>query len=67
MNNIQPGPVETDMNPDSTPFAESMKQLMALGRYAQPADIASAVACLAGPEAHCITGVNWDVDGGYAV
>ncbi|MGW5360627.1 SDR family NAD(P)-dependent oxidoreductase [Actinopolymorpha pittospori] len=67
VNNIQPGPTATDMNPDSTPFAEAMKQLMALDNYAQPADIASAVAYLASPEAHFVTGVNWNVDGGLTV
>ncbi|MGW7301405.1 3-oxoacyl-ACP reductase family protein [Streptomyces sp. NPDC054829] len=67
VNTVQPGPTETDMNPDSGPFAESMKQLMPLGHYAQPADIASAVAYLARPEARFITGTSWDVDGGFAV
>jgi 3-oxoacyl-[acyl-carrier protein] reductase len=40
---------------------------MPLDHFAQPADIASAVAYLAGPEAHFITGTNWNVDGGIAV
>jgi 3-oxoacyl-[acyl-carrier protein] reductase len=67
VNNIQPGPTETDMNPDAGPFAETMKQLMPGGYYAQPADIASAVAYLASPAAHFVTGTNWNVDGGYTI
>ena len=67
VNTVQPGPTATDMNPDAGPFADSMKQLMALGHYGQPADIASAVAYLARPEARFVTGTTWDVDGGFAV
>ncbi|WP_188188472.1 3-oxoacyl-ACP reductase family protein [Nonomuraea sp. SYSU D8015] len=67
VNTIQPGPTATDMNPDSGPFAEAMKAMLPVGHYAQPTDIASAVAYLAGPEARFITGVAWDVDGGFAV
>jgi 3-oxoacyl-[acyl-carrier protein] reductase len=67
VNNVQPGPTTTDMTPESGPYAESLKQLMPLDQFAEPADIASAVAYLAGPEAHFITGTNWNVDGGLAV
>lgn len=44
-----------------------MKALMALGHYAQPNDIASAVAYLVRPEARFVTGTSWDVDGGFSV
>ncbi|MFI7497685.1 3-oxoacyl-ACP reductase family protein [Streptomyces sp. NPDC049687] len=67
VNNVQPGPTATDMTPDSGPYAESLKQLMPLDQFAEPADIASAIAYLAGPEAHFITGTSWNVDGGIAV
>jgi 3-oxoacyl-[acyl-carrier protein] reductase len=67
VNNVQPGPTATDMTPDSGPYAESLKQLMPLDHFAEPADIASAAAYLAGPEAHFITGTSWNVDGGIAV
>jgi 3-oxoacyl-[acyl-carrier protein] reductase len=67
VNNIQPGPIATDMNPDEGEFADSMRQVMALGRYGQPRDIASAVSYLAGPESGYITGANWNVDGGFTV
>lgn len=67
VNNIAPGPIATDMNPDTGEFADSLKQVMALGHYGHPRDIASAVSYLAGPESAFITGVNWNVDGGFTV
>jgi 3-oxoacyl-[acyl-carrier protein] reductase len=67
VNNIQPGPVATDMNPEDGQFAETARQVMVLGRYGQPRDIASVVSYLAGPEAGYVTGANWNVDGGFTV
>jgi 3-oxoacyl-[acyl-carrier protein] reductase len=67
INNVQPGPVNTDMNPDSGDFAESLKQVMAGGKYGHPRDIAGVVAYLAGPDTGYITGAHWDVDGGFTV
>jgi 3-oxoacyl-[acyl-carrier protein] reductase len=67
VNNIQPGPVATDMNPEDGPFAETARQVMVLGRYGQPRDIANVVSYLAGPEAGYVTGANWNVDGGFTV
>jgi 3-oxoacyl-[acyl-carrier protein] reductase len=67
VNTVQPGPTDTDMNPDAGEFAETMKAMMPVGHYAHPEDIASAVAYLARPEARFVTGTTWDVDGGYAV
>ena len=67
VNNIQPGPVATDMNPEVGEFADSLREVMALGRYGQPRDIASVVSYLAGPEASYVTGANWNVDGGFTV
>ncbi|WP_271408353.1 3-oxoacyl-ACP reductase family protein [Pseudomonas sp. Q1-7] len=66
VNNVQPGPVDTDMNPDQGEFAESLKQIMALPRYGQAEEIASFVAYLAGPEAGYITGANLMIDGGFS-
>lgn len=66
VNNVQPGPVDTEMNPDQGEFAESLKQIMALPRYGQAEEIASFVAYLAGPEAGYITGANLTVDGGFS-
>ncbi|AUY33231.1 3-oxoacyl-ACP reductase FabG [Pseudomonas soli] len=66
INNVQPGPVDTDMNPASGEFAESLIPLMAIGRYGQADEIASFVAYLAGPEAGYITGASLLADGGFA-
>jgi 3-oxoacyl-[acyl-carrier protein] reductase len=66
VNVVQPGPTATDANPDSGEFADSMRQLTAVGHYGRPEDIASAVAYLASPEAAFITGITWNVDGGFA-
>ncbi|NVL55987.1 SDR family oxidoreductase, partial [Pseudomonas syringae pv. actinidiae] len=63
VNNVQPGPVDTDMNPEHGEFAESLKALMALPRYGKSEEIASFVAYLAGPEAGYITGASLTIDG----
>jgi 3-oxoacyl-[acyl-carrier protein] reductase len=65
VNLVQPGPIDTDMNPDNTEFAEMVKKTVALGRYGKPEEIAAAVAFLASPEASYITGATLTVDGGY--
>jgi 3-oxoacyl-[acyl-carrier protein] reductase len=67
VNTVQPGPVETDMNPDSGEFADAMRSLTAVGYFGQPHDIADAVAFLARPEARFVTGTTWNVDGGWAL
>lgn len=66
VNNVQPGPVDTDMNPASGEFAETLKGLMALPRYGKDEEIASFVAYLAGPEAGYITGASLTIDGGFS-
>ncbi|AZD01127.1 3-oxoacyl-ACP reductase family protein [Pseudomonas chlororaphis] len=66
INNVQPGPVDTDMNPAHGDFAESLIPLMAIGRYGHAEEIASFVAYLAGPEAGYITGASLTIDGGFS-
>jgi 3-oxoacyl-[acyl-carrier protein] reductase len=66
VNNVQPGPVVTDMNPDDGEFADLVKQFTAVGHYGQAGDVAGVVSYLAGPDAGFITGANWNVDGGLA-
>ena len=63
-NLVQPGSIDTDMNPADGPFADTLKQFMALGRYGKPDDIANAVAFLASAKAQYITGSTLTVDGG---
>jgi 3-oxoacyl-[acyl-carrier protein] reductase len=67
VNNVAPGPIATDMNPEVGEFADAMRQVMAVESYGHPRDIASVVSYLAGPEAAYITGATWNVDGGYTV
>jgi 3-oxoacyl-[acyl-carrier protein] reductase len=66
VNNVQPGPVDTEMNPAEGEFAESLKALMALPRYGHDDEIAGMVAYLAGPEAGFVTGASLTIDGGFA-
>lgn len=65
VNNVQPGPVDTDMNPANGEMASSLLSLMALDRYGSAEEIAGFVAYLAGPEAGYITGANLTIDGGF--
>jgi 3-oxoacyl-[acyl-carrier protein] reductase len=66
VNAVQPGPVETDMNPASGPFADTLKGFVALKRYGQGDEIAGMVAYLASPEAAYVTGACLTIDGGFA-
>lgn len=66
VNNVQPGPVNTDMNPENGPFAETMKSLMAIKRYGRADEIAGMVSYLAGSEASYVTGASLLIDGGFA-
>lgn len=64
VNLVQPGSIDTDMNPAHGPTADTLRQFMALGRYGATDDIANAVAFLASEKAKYITGSTLTVDGG---
>jgi 3-oxoacyl-[acyl-carrier protein] reductase len=64
VNNVQPGPIDTDLNPASGDWAVPQKAATALDRYGRAEEIAAMVAFVAGPEASYVTGTNLTVDGG---
>jgi len=66
VNVVQPGPIDTDMNPAKGPMAEGLLPFLAVGRYGHADEVASFVAYLAGPEAANITGSSLMIDGGFA-
>jgi NAD(P)-dependent dehydrogenase (short-subunit alcohol dehydrogenase family) len=65
VNLVQPGPIDTDMNPVDGELARTVSGFTALGRYGKTADIGAAVAFLASPAANFITGSALTVDGGF--
>jgi len=64
VNNIQPGPIDTELNPAAGEWAAPQKANTALDRYGHVDEVAALVAFVAGPEASYITGANLTVDGG---
>lgn len=66
INNVQPGPVDTDLNPAEGPFAETMKSFMALPRYGHADEVAGLVAYLASEEGGYVTGASLMIDGDFS-
>jgi 3-oxoacyl-[acyl-carrier protein] reductase len=64
VNNVQPGPIDTDLNPAAGDWAVPQKAATALDRYGSVEEVAALVAFVAGPESSYITGANLTVDGG---
>jgi len=64
VNNVQPGPIDTELNPATGDWAAPQKAATALGRYGRVDEVAALVAFVAGPESSYITGANLTVDGG---
>ena len=64
VNNVQPGPIDTDLNPAASEWAVPQKSATALDRYGHVDEVAALVAFVAGPESSYITGANLTVDGG---
>jgi 3-oxoacyl-[acyl-carrier protein] reductase len=64
VNNVQPGPIDTDLNPAAGEWATPQKAVTALKRYGKVEEVAALVAFIAGPTSGYITGANLTVDGG---
>jgi len=64
VNNVQPGPIDTELNPAAGEWAVPQKAATALDRYGRVDEVAALVAFVAGPESSYITGANLTVDGG---
>jgi 3-oxoacyl-[acyl-carrier protein] reductase len=64
VNNVQPGPIDTELNPATSEWAAPQKAVTALDRYGRADEVAALVAFVAGPESSYITGANLTVDGG---
>ena len=64
VNTIQPGPIDTDLNPASGDWATPQIAITALKRYGKVEEVAALVAFVASPVASYITGANLTVDGG---
>ncbi len=66
VNNVQPGPIDTDMNPADSEFSKTLVPMLAIQRYGAGEEVAALVAYLASPEAGFVTGASLTIDGGFA-
>jgi len=64
INNIQPGPIATDITDG---MLDALASRNPLGRVGQPEEVAALVAHVAGPEAGYMTGASLTIDGGWVV
>lgn len=65
INNIQPGPINTDLNPEVGEFADYLRTLLSVNRYGQADEVAAMVSYLVGPDSGFINGSSLDIDGGF--
>jgi 3-oxoacyl-[acyl-carrier protein] reductase len=66
VNNVQPGPTNTDMNPEDGEFGGALHKLMAITRHAHPDEIAGLVSYVASADAAFVTGSSFSIDGGFS-
>lgn len=66
INNVQPGPVDTQANPASGPAGDVLRSTISVGRFGTVAEVAALVSHLAGDEGAFINGASLDIDGGYS-
>ena len=64
VNNVQPGPTETDM---TATMVSRLKEIVPLKRVGEPGEIAALVSYVAGPESGYMTGASLTIDGGYVL
>lgn len=67
VNLVNPGPTDTDLSPADGPFADTVRGHTALGRYADPDEVAAVVAFLARPDSRYVTGATINADGGFTI
>ena len=67
VNVVQPGPIDTDMNPATGPFAETLTPFLAIKRYGQGDEVAAMVSYLASAEGAYVTGAALTIDGGFGI
>ncbi len=65
VNVVQPGPIDTEMNPADGPMKELMHSFLAIKRHGSADEVAGMVAWLAGPEAGFVTGAMHTIDGAF--
>ncbi|MBB3912021.1 SDR family oxidoreductase [Sphingomonas desiccabilis] len=65
INVVQPGPIDTDANPEDGPMRDLMHSFLAIKRHGRPEEVAGMVAWLAGPEAGFVTGAMHTIDGAF--
>lgn len=64
VNNIQPGPIETDLTVDWT---EALAQRSPLKRVGRPQEVGALISYLASEEAGYMTGASLTIDGGFTL